>query len=269
MRSKRIRLSTNLSLEQLEPRMLLAVDIEVNPFDREQTFLGGGAGYGLYHGHLVNGVPEAQREEVYDWLFKDLNIPIFRGFNFRGEEAGNDNADPFDLDLAGMAIRTQDTMNELYQEAIERNPEIKVMSYAAGVPPHLANADGHHDLSKPNFHEELAEWLYGNLVTTKQRYGFQIDMLDILNEPDLGKLSRSEAAQILAGTVPALQNLVDANYATYGVDMPLIVGASTLTVGCKLNSPAVTEKALVLPPPGVLEIEYRLRTVNSLRQAVD
>lgn len=209
---------------------MLAVDVDVMPFDHQQEFIGGGAGFTLYSGHLVNGITASQRETVYDWLFEDLNLPELRIFSFRGEAAGNDNNDPFDLDLAAMDIPTRDTEYTIYQEAIERNPNTRVMAYANSVPPHIADADGNHDLNAPNFHEEHAEWLYANLVITKQRYGVDIEMLDILNEPDNGKLSRTESAAVISGTVPALQALVDANFATYGVTMPLITGPSNLTI---------------------------------------
>ena len=220
--------------EQLEMRQMLAVDVTVAPFDHQQTFLGGGAGFTLWGGHLVN-VPAAQRETVYDWLFEDINLPDLRIFSFRGEANGNDNSDPFDLDLAAMEIPTRDNEFVIYQEALERNQNTVVMSYAASVPPHLANEDGHHDLNVPNFHLEYAEWLYANLVVTKQRYGVQVDMIDMLNEPDLGKLSRTEAAEVYTNTVPALRQLVEDNFDEYGVEMPRITGASTLTVQAAQN----------------------------------
>ena len=224
-----------LSIERLENREMLAVDVDVMPFDHQQEFIGGGAGFTLYSGHLVNGITASQRETVYDWLFEDLNLPELRIFSFRGEAAGNDNNDPFDLDLAAMDIPTRDNEYTIYQEAIERNPNTRVMAYANSVPPHIADADGNHDLNAPNFHEEHAEWLYANLVITKQRYGVDIEMLDILNEPDNGKLSRTESAAVISGTVPALQSLVDANFATYGITMPLITGPSNLTIQAANN----------------------------------
>ena len=218
------------SFERLESRELLAVDVTLSPFDHEQTFLGGGAGFTLYSGHLVHGVPAAQRETVYDWLFEDLNLRDLRIFSFRGEANGNDNDDPNVLDLEAMQIPTRDTEFTIYQEALERNPDTKVMAYASSPPPHLSNADGHHDVSKPNFFAEYAEWLYANLAITKQRYGVQIEMIDLLNEPDLqGKVSRADAAQIYANTVPILRQLVADNFDEYGVTMPLVTGTSNLT----------------------------------------
>ena len=226
----------HLSIEQLEPRQLLAVDVTVNPFDHQQEFIGGGAGFTLYSGHLVSGVPAAQRQEVYDWLFEDLNLPDLRIFSFRGEANGNDNDDPFDLDLAGMEIPTRDTEFTIYQEAIARNPDTRVMAYTNTHPDFLKNPDGSYNTSLPNFHEELAEYWYGNLVITKQRYGVQIEILDVLNEPDFSSdINRSLAIDIVANTVPALQNLVDTHFATYGVEMPIIAGFSNGTAASGNN----------------------------------
>ena len=135
-----------------------------------------------------------------------------------------------------MQIPRRDTEFTIYQEAIERNPDTLVMAYASSPPPHLSNDDGHHDITKPDFHREYAEWLYANLVITEQRYGVQVEMIDLLNEPDLqGKVSRSDAAEIFASTVPALRQLVEANFDQYGIEMPLITGTSNLTANGGAN----------------------------------
>ena len=215
---------------------MLAVDITVSPFDHQQEYIGGGAGFTLYSGHLTTGVPSAQRQEVYDWLFKDLNLPDLRIFSFRGEEFGNDNSDPFDLDLNAMNIPTRDTEFEIYQEAIARNPNSRVMAYTNTHPDFLKNPDGSYNTSLPNFYEELAEYWYGNLVITKQRYGVEIDILDVLNEPDFkSELNLSLSTEFLANTVTALENLVTLHYATYGVEMPIISGFSTGTAASGNN----------------------------------
>ena len=229
-RKQKLKRRKPLSMEQLERRELLAVNVTVNPFDHQQEFIGGGSGYGLYAGHLVNGVPAGQREEVYDWLFEDLNTAVIRMLSFQGETAGNDNSDPFDLDLAAMNIPFQSAEYTVYQEAIARDPDLLVMSYTNTHPDFLKNPDGTYNTSLPNFYEELAEFWYGNMAYMKLNYGIQLDVLDVLNEPDFkSELSLSLSTDMLANSVTALENLVNLHYPTYGVEMPLVSGFSNGT----------------------------------------
>lgn len=233
---EKLRQGTKLSIEQLEQRTLLAVDVTVSPFDHQQEFIGGGSGYGLYAGHLVNGVPAGQQEEVYDWLFEDLNTAVIRMLSFQGETAGNDNSNPFDLDLAAMNIPFQSAEYTVYQEAIARDPDLIVMSYTNTHPDFLKNPDGTYNTSLPNFYEELAEFWYGNMAYMKINYGIQLDVLDVLNEPDFkSEFSLSLSTDMLANSVTALQTLVDLHYPTYGVEMPLVSGFSNGTAQAGRN----------------------------------
>ena len=118
----------------------------------------------------------------------------------------------------------------IYDAAHRRNPDSLVMAYANRLPEYLLDADGMRDLSLPHFHEESAEWLYANLAITKQRYGVDIDIVDLLNEPDFQRVTEDVARQVFEFTVPALQHLVDLHFDTYGVEMPLISGPSNLNM---------------------------------------
>ena len=220
------RAKSGLKVESLEPRMLLAVDITVSPFDHQQTWIGGGAVTRSTPATSLTGTPEPAKSQALDWLFEDLNLPYMRNFSFRGEVT-NDNNDPFDLDLSAMDIPYRAAEHELLMEAQARGVDVKLMPYSMSYPEFLQNPDGTFNGDAPNFFLELAEWFYANLAHIKTTYGMQVEMFDPFNEPNFNDdINFALATDIMEQTIPALRQMVDDNFATYGVEMPQVVGPS-------------------------------------------
>ncbi|MHC4643154.1 MAG: hypothetical protein ACYS32_16040 [Planctomycetota bacterium] len=206
--------------------------ITVRPYEHKHTFWITGATHDWYPNHLLVGTSEVLREQAYDWLFKDLSSEYFR-FSFwnrisKGGEHTNDNDDPNIVNWDAMDFHDHDIFATLFREALERNPRTKTMVYATDVPLFLQGLDGHEDYSNPNLWAELAENMFANLINMKKNEGIQVDMLDIINEPDWQGPGILVTQDRIINIIPILQALINGPQNDCGLQMPQIVAPSCL-----------------------------------------
>lgn len=219
------------------------VDIDVYPFSHKQKFYAGGCGVSLYSGHLVNGLSDTNREMAYDWLFTDLDNEYIRFSAKDDSEPVNDDNDPTTLNLPAFSFNRVDAAAPIFQAAILRNPNTKVMMLAQNVPQWLRRPKASDptkqelDYGNPDLYDEIAEWMYAHLVALKNDHGLDCEIIDIANEPDLGSKTFPYGQQgvqdVLENVVPKLQALIDNG--THGVQMPQIMAPSCVGTGAAKN----------------------------------
>ncbi len=203
--------------------------ITVRPFEHRQVFETIASGFTWYLNHLNNAPNKSQ---VFQWLFKDLNIEYVRA-GFQNAETVNDNADPNSIDWSKFTFNPPNQGNNwVYRQAKLINPAMKTMTYAHGFPDWLRTTPGHGgapDYANPNLYAEIAEWMFANLVNLKQNEGITCDILDIYNEPDENGFGRDNVANLLQHVVPLLRAWVnDPARNTFGVTMPKVMASSCL-----------------------------------------
>lgn len=219
---------------------MAATEVVVHPFTHEHDFYGGGCGFGLYWGHLINGTKQSKREQVYDWLFRDMNQAYIR-FAFKDHvEAANDNHDPYDLNLAAFDFGNNPSgWAQIIRAAQSRNPRTRVMVYAQNIPQWLRRtySNGKQDLDRgnPQLYAEIAEWIYANLAVLQVQEGVRIDVIDIANEPDFGNktypLKQQGVQDLLVHMIPILRELCELHQDSHGVTMPEVIAPSCINTG--------------------------------------
>lgn len=211
--------------------------IAVSPYDHQHVYESGATGFTNFGGHLKRAT---NKDEILRWLFVDLNIDYIRT-HFNATEAlpgpdaanpaGNDNSAPNSINWSSpnWHFPTSESNNEwVYLQAKPLNPRLKTMTYGAGFPKWLRNADGTPNYSYPNFYAEVAEWMFANIVNLKQNVGIDCDILDICNEPDLS-FGRDNTVNLIQYVVPLLRAWVnDPVHNPYGVKMPKIMAPSCI-----------------------------------------
>ncbi len=213
--------------------------VDIYPEQHNQKFLGGGVGFGNYWAHIVNGQSPANQQVVYDWLFEDLDLEYIRFAFKRSFEEINDNDDPFFLDYGNLNLADANNLDgaaEIRTAAFVRNTDVKMMFYAQDYPDFLKvfNNQGNIvslDYDNPNLYDEIAEWVFGNMVYLHLAHGLDVELVDLLNEPDLKPwLNRDQSAAIYENVVPALELLVISNPQLYTGPMPKIIGPSCVNL---------------------------------------
>ena len=216
-----------------------AQHVHIYPEQHNQQFLGGGVGFGNYWGHIVNGQSAANQQDIYNWLFRDLDLEYIR-FSMKADlEVVNDNNDPLTLDYANLnlgAAGNLDGAAEIRNAAFIRNTNVKAMFYAQDYPDFLKTFNGNGnitglDYSNPDLFQEIAEWVFANMVYLHRNHGMDVEVVDLLNEPDLKPwLNRQLSAEIYRNVVPALELLVASNPEIYTGPMPKIIGPSCVNL---------------------------------------
>ena len=203
--------------------------VTVRPFSHRQVFETSASGFTWYWNHLNNAT---NKNEVFQWLFSDLNIEYVRA-GFQVAETVNDNSDPLVIDWSKFAFNPPGQGNNwVYQQAKLLNPNMKVMCYAHGFPDWLRATPGHGgapDYTNPDLYPEIAEWMFANLVNLKQNEGITCDILDIYNEPDENGFGRDNTANLLQHVIPLLRAWVaDPVRNPFGVTMPQVMASSCM-----------------------------------------
>ncbi|MHC4543293.1 MAG: DUF1349 domain-containing protein [Planctomycetota bacterium] len=204
--------------------------ITIRPYEHKHIFYITGATHDWYRDHLLFGTSYALRERAYDWLFKDLSHEYYRFAFWAGEgESTNDNDDPNTINWDAMTFPGHDGNATLLREALERNPNTKIMAYACQVPKFLEDPNGYEDYSEPNLWAELAENIFANLINMKKNEGIQVDMIDIKNEPDWPVDIKHIVEDRIINIIPILRALIDGPQNDCGLLMPKVVAPSTLS----------------------------------------
>ena len=213
--------------------------VHIYPEQHNQQFLGGGVGFGNYWAHIVNGQSVVNQQVIYDWLFEDLDLEYIRFVMKADMEILNDNADPLFLSYGNLNLESSNHLDgaaEIYNAAFGRNNSVKTMFYAQDYPDFLKTFNNNGDISgldydNPNLYEEIAEWVFANMVYLSLNHGMYVDVVDLLNEPDLKPwLNRQTSAEIFRNVVPALELLVLTNPQLYNGPMPKIIGPSCVNL---------------------------------------
>lgn len=215
--------------------------IDVHPTRLEQQFLGGGLGFALYAAHLTDGTNSAKQEEVYQWVFEDLDIDHIR-FAFDGDkiEPVNDNDDPYDFNWDGFVqsgIGKLDNPAQIILAGKARKASLRIMPYTPNVPDWLQTFDGEGDITgyinDPDLYPEIAEYIFASLVYMKVNHGLTVDTIDILNEPDIKSYFGSNKNQFsrtyISNVVPALKTII-ANNPQYSVIEPKVIAPSCVNL---------------------------------------
>jgi|GEM_PF-3795719 len=112
-----------------------ALEGRVDPERRAQNIFGFGSGAVFYSNHLLEGVPSKQRQDVYDWLWTDVDQNLLM-FQTRNDiEKNNDNDDPFKLDRSKLNYKIVDKTARLLLEAKKRRGDDMVFVATLYSPP--------------------------------------------------------------------------------------------------------------------------------------
>jgi glucuronoarabinoxylan endo-1,4-beta-xylanase len=135
---------------------------------RYQMIEGFGASGAWYENWLTSNT---EREEIYDLLFDDLGIDIYRIRN------------TYDYDAAYM-----NNTAVIVTEALERNPDLKIMVSSWSPPTYLKSTGALNSgtlIGGPDDYdyEGFAQWWYESIIAWSS-YGVNPDYINIQNEPD-------------------------------------------------------------------------------------
>ena len=147
---------------------LIAATGTVDVATRYQMIEGFGASGAWYESWLTSNT---EREEIYDLLFDDLGIDIYRIRN------------TYDYDAVYM-----NNTAVIVAEALERNPDLKIMVSSWSPPTYLKSTGALNSgtlIGGPDDYdyEGFAQWLYESIIAWSS-YGVNPDYINIQNEPD-------------------------------------------------------------------------------------
>ena len=215
------------------------LQVHVDTKHTAQNMFGFGAGSVFYSNDLIFSVPKDQRDEVWDWLWKDIEQNLFM-FQIQGKmEAKNDNDDPNVLDRSKLDYKNVDRVAKLMLEAQKRRGKENMVFIASLYSPPTWLKDnrktkgGAFDTSSDTNFLEAAEFLYAGLDRLQTKHGITTKYLCIANEPDFDhsqpgcKWSPKDYAKHMALTVDHLRKLVKRSS---GMTMPEIIAGNTLSV---------------------------------------
>ena len=215
-----------------------ALEVRVDPERRAQNIFGFGSGAVFYSNHLLEGVPSKQRQDVYDWLWTDVDQNLLM-FQTRNDiEKNNDNDDPFKLDRSKLNYKIVDKTARLLLEAKKRRGDDMVFIATLYSPPAWLKDNGKikggaFKVDDDKNYLEMAEFVYAYLDRLKTEHGIDVAYLTWANEPDWDhkqpgtKWRSSDLAKATALSGDHLRKLVKK---TPGMVMPKIIAANTLSV---------------------------------------
>ena len=215
------------------------LEIAVKPTKTLQPMTGFGSGDVFYSNHLLNGVPPEQRQEVYDWLWKDVENKMFMYQTRNDMEKENDNDNPFELDRSKLDYSYADKIAKLMVEAQKRRGAENMIFIATlySSPTWLKDngkiKGGGFDTSSDVNYLEMAEFMYAFLDRLKTEHGIDTSYITLANEPDWDhkqpgtKWKPADLAKATALSVDHLRKLVKK---TPGMIMPKVIAANTLSV---------------------------------------
>lgn len=187
---------------------------------RYQTIDGFGAAGAWYEGTLVS---HTQKTTLYNLLFRDLGLDIYRVRNAYDQSGGADY-----MSRSAQIIAAGQT-------ALGR--PLKVLASCWSPPSYLKSngdtADGGTLIGGPSnyAYDQLADWV-ADSITAWNNLGVQIDYLSIQNEPDWAAswdTCRYEPTQTssYAGYAQALEAVYSELSARFGSAMPKLIGPET------------------------------------------
>ena len=225
-------LLTLASAAALLPAAAPAQRISVEAEDYRHVFEGGGSSIPLY---LFNhyALPPAGQAEALDLIVRDLNLRYLQDYpEYR----------PDDPAQAAYWQRRLDYF--LAAQAVD--PDVEIVLVGNKFPADLmttVQVDGQTlralDTGRDSIYWDVARW-YFDMLDYYRRGGVDVDLLNVVNEPDFdkryyyGQDGRTEfaVARLFTETLDALRRLVDsAAVNTSGVVMPRIMGPSTIGPG--------------------------------------
>ncbi len=199
----------------------LPADGTINANIVYQTLEGFGASGAWYENYLAN---HPEKEDLYDILFDQLGLDIYRERNSYGYSNG----------------RISDTA-EIVAEAKQRNPNLKIMISSWSPPAYLKSNDNVREgtLKKdPNgnfMYDEFAQWWKDSLDYYADR-GVVADYINIQNEPSFQtdewetcEFSPDESNDF-AGYNYAFEAVYSHLYSQFGSDMPKMLAPETAAI---------------------------------------
>jgi glucuronoarabinoxylan endo-1,4-beta-xylanase len=190
---------------------------QVNPGIRHQTLEGFGGAGGWYEGSLTG---HSQRETIYNLLFGDLGLDIYRVRN------------TYSYDSSYMSHT-----GTIVAEGLERNPGLKIL-ISCWSPPAWLKSNGKTGgggtlIGGPGSYnyQGLADW-WADSITGWAGYGVYADYISIQNEPDFTAdwdSCRYEPRQTgsYAGYAEAFEAVYSEMNSRYGSSMPKMLGPET------------------------------------------
>ena len=205
-----------------------AQTITVNADDTRHIFEGAGVSIGPYHNDHWD-MNATNRDLAIQYISKDLNMVYLQDYS---KYYPLDDPEYFDRRA------------NYFKESKVYRPEGKISLVFQRFPAHLTvdplvdRSDL--DVSISGIYDSLANWYYQTLLGYKLR-GVDIDIINVVNEPDFNKSNRygyNDAKMgvsfILKEAIPKLKAILnDPAVNTEGIGVPLIMAPSTLAVqGC-------------------------------------
>ncbi len=188
---------------------------EVDATVRHQIIEGFGAAGAWYENWLTN---HSRSEEIYDLLFGDLGLDIYRIRN------------TYDYDSAYM-----NNTAVIVNAALQRNPDLKIMISSWSPPTYLKSTgqlnSGTLAGGPDNYvYDDFAQWWYESIGAWSS-YGIDADYISIQNEPDYNGNDRclfdpTENATY-AGYDQALETVWQKLNTEMGSSMPKMIGPET------------------------------------------
>lgn len=196
------------------------VSVQILSTDRYQTIEGFGAAGAWYEGTLVS---HTQKATLYNLLFRDLGLDIYRVRNAYDQSGGADY-----MSRSAQIIAAA-------QNALGR--PLKVLASCWSPPAYLKSngetANGGTLIGGPSnyAYDQLADW-FADSITAWNNLGVQINYLSIQNEPDWTAswdTCRYEPTQTAsyAGYAQALEAVWSELNARFGSAMPKLIGPET------------------------------------------
>ena len=167
------------SLLALSPAYGVSATGSINPSTRYQVLEGFGASGAWYQNYITQGISQPTRNTVYDILFKDSGLDIYRVRNTHEYDNGY-----------------IDDTSQIVAAAKARNPNIKIMISSWSPPPRLKNSGStaggtlkkdpnDSNESPPNYYKytAFAQW-WADSITDFNNHGVRADYVNMQNEPD-------------------------------------------------------------------------------------
>ena len=190
---------------------------------------GGGTSFGLYGGHH-RSLTEANQDSVMRWLFKDCNMLYVQQY-FGGDPRIESNQTRYI------------NFTSYVKDAKAKNPSVMVSMVMNNIPDAYMTTkliDGEEeevlDLSIVDVYDSLALWYFNSLQIMHDN-GVEVDIFNMVNEPDWNKPERfgysdkkQGVALLIENVVPKLESLLaDAGINSDNLEMPKIMAPSTLS----------------------------------------
>jgi len=185
-----------------------------------QKLEGFGAAVAWYEGWLL-AIPEPNRTNLYNTLFRDLGLDIFRIRN------------TYDYDSGYMSnIRT------IVSKALARNPNLKILC-SSWSPPTYLKSTGKLDegtlAGGPSayVYDDFANWWADSITAWSGTYGVNIDYASIQNEPDWNGNDRClfnpTENSTYAGYNQAFEAVWQEFNSRWGSSMPKMIGPEAIS----------------------------------------